>query len=173
MMTELEIVSTFRQAKYPGKQVAILAELNDCTTEKIKEILLRNGVDQKNLPRKSRKMRQMEMDALVESSANEDTAEIRAANPVSAEIPASTEVPAQDETILDLIRREEAAVNAEHGSLSEQIVSLRTAQKTAERRLADIRTARRALERYFGLDVEPEENPDFYCSEGERSEVND
>lgn len=174
MMTELEIVTTFRHAKYPGKQVAILAELNSCSTEEIKEILLRNGVEQKNLPRKSRKMRQAEMEALVESSVVDEPAEeTTVAAPVPEEAPLPDEAPVLDENILDLIRREEASAASEYRSLQAQMEALADALTAAERRLADIRTAQRALERYYGLDVEPEENPDFYCSEGERSEVND
>lgn len=157
MMTELEIVSTFRQAKYPGKQVAILAELNGCSTEEIKEILLRNGVEQKNLPRKSRKMRQAEMDALVESSAIEEPVEPAVAEPMPEETPAPVEVQIPDVGIFELICKEEAAAATREKELGDQMRELRVALRAAEKRLADIRMARRALERYFGLVSNSEE----------------
>ena len=142
MMTELEIVSTFRQAKYPGKQVEILAQLNGCTTEEIKEILLRNGVEQKNLPRKSRKMRQAEMDALVRESAVE-----------TKEVPVEVPVEVQPTLIvpdaLDLVREQEAVIELEYSELCAQVEELSARMTKAAMRLNDIRTAREALERVY------------------------
>lgn len=51
-MTENEIVRNYREAKNKREQVTILADLNRCEKEEIVEILLKNGVDQRELPRK-------------------------------------------------------------------------------------------------------------------------
>lgn len=51
-MTENEIVRNYREAKNKREQVTILADLNRCEKEEIVDILLKNGVDQKELPRK-------------------------------------------------------------------------------------------------------------------------
>lgn len=42
-MTDEEIVRSYKQAKVPGKQITILAQLNGTSTVNIKEILERNG----------------------------------------------------------------------------------------------------------------------------------
>ena len=44
-MSVNEIVRSYREAKEPGKQITILAELNCCTREDIYNILKENGVD--------------------------------------------------------------------------------------------------------------------------------
>ena len=138
MMTELEILTTFRQAKYPGKQVAILAELNSCSVEEIKDILLRNGVEPKNLPRKSRKMRQAEMDELVATSAAQ-TEE----NPV--EVPVEVQP-----SVLELVLAQELEIEQEYSDLCQQVEDLSSKMTKAAARLEDIRTARAALERIYG-----------------------
>ena len=51
-MTESGIVRNYREAKNKREQITILADLNRCEKEEIVEILLKNGVDQKELPRK-------------------------------------------------------------------------------------------------------------------------
>ena len=51
-MTEKEIVTSFRQAKNRERQVAILAQLNACTTGDIVEVLLKNGFTPKDIPEK-------------------------------------------------------------------------------------------------------------------------
>ena len=50
-MTETEIVKDFREAKDKRMQVGILADLNECSKEKIIEILKAGGVDHRELPR--------------------------------------------------------------------------------------------------------------------------
>ena len=50
-MTELEVVSMYRQAKNKTKQVAILAQLNACTSQDIIDVLIAHGVDRRSLPR--------------------------------------------------------------------------------------------------------------------------
>lgn len=59
-MTESEIVRNYREAKNKREQVTILADLNGCEKEEIIEILLRNGVDQKELPRKRKSSKKLE-----------------------------------------------------------------------------------------------------------------
>ena len=54
-MTEKEIVTSFRQAKNRERQVAILAQLNACTTGDIVEVLLKNGFTPKDIPGRYRK----------------------------------------------------------------------------------------------------------------------
>ena len=48
MMTNEEIVREFRQAKFPPKQISIIADQNQCTRREIAEILLAAG---ENVPR--------------------------------------------------------------------------------------------------------------------------
>lgn len=50
-MTELEVVSMYRQAKNKTKQVAILAQLNACTSQDIIDVLIAHGIDRRSLPR--------------------------------------------------------------------------------------------------------------------------
>lgn len=42
-MTEFEIVQMYRQAKYKEQQIPILAQLNLCSTDEIRDILIRHG----------------------------------------------------------------------------------------------------------------------------------
>lgn len=51
-MSESEIVRDFRAAKKKREQIGILAELNECSREEIREILLKNGIDEAELPKK-------------------------------------------------------------------------------------------------------------------------
>lgn len=44
-MSAGEIVSSYKQAAKPEEQIRILAELNDCTTDEIREILVQLGVE--------------------------------------------------------------------------------------------------------------------------------
>lgn len=50
-MTENEIVKSFRNSDKKREQIRILAELNVCSREKIREILLRNGIMESELPK--------------------------------------------------------------------------------------------------------------------------
>lgn len=45
MMTEREIVKSFREAKNKRQQIGILADLNCCDSSIIKDILRENGID--------------------------------------------------------------------------------------------------------------------------------
>lgn len=54
-MTEFEIVKSFNEAKKPAAQITVLSELNCVSEEHIKNILLKNGVDHRRLPREKRK----------------------------------------------------------------------------------------------------------------------
>lgn len=53
-MTESEIVRSYKEAKNKKAQVGILADLNACGVEGIKAVLVRNGVDWRELPRGKR-----------------------------------------------------------------------------------------------------------------------
>lgn len=50
-MTDSEILASYRQAKDKAAQVKILAELNACPVQTIKDILVAQGVDWRQLPR--------------------------------------------------------------------------------------------------------------------------
>lgn len=50
-MTNGEIIANYRQAKNKKEQLKILAELNACTQDEIKKILLEGGLDVRQLPR--------------------------------------------------------------------------------------------------------------------------
>ena len=49
-MTNGEIVANFRQSKNKREQLKILAELNTCSQEDIKKILIDGGIDPKKIP---------------------------------------------------------------------------------------------------------------------------
>lgn len=51
-MSENEIVRDYRTAKKKREQIGILADLNGCSREQIREILLRNGITEAELPAK-------------------------------------------------------------------------------------------------------------------------
>lgn len=59
-MSEGEIVRDFRAAKKKREQISILAELNQCSRDKIREILLWNGISEAELPLKPGKRRAAE-----------------------------------------------------------------------------------------------------------------
>lgn len=50
-MSNEEIVRNYREAKYKAKQLGILAELNACNEQKIKDILTEGGIDYRSFPR--------------------------------------------------------------------------------------------------------------------------
>lgn len=52
LMTNAEIAKNFREAKNKAKQITILADLNLCTEESIIDILKKEGIDGRCLPRK-------------------------------------------------------------------------------------------------------------------------
>ena len=54
VMTDAEIVRSWKEAKDCNAQVRILAELNVCSMDKIIEILKSNGIDGRQLPRKKK-----------------------------------------------------------------------------------------------------------------------
>lgn len=51
-MTDSENVKKYQTSKNPKKQIEILAELNACSQETIKKILVENGVPESALPKK-------------------------------------------------------------------------------------------------------------------------
>lgn len=59
-MTNAEILHSFRTAAKPAAQVEILAELNGVPVEKIKKILVDEGVDPRQLPRAKKNMKKEE-----------------------------------------------------------------------------------------------------------------
>lgn len=69
-MTENEIVREYRGAKNKREQVTILSDLNSCEKEEIIEILLRNGVDQKELPRKRKPRKKPEEERKAHSATD-------------------------------------------------------------------------------------------------------
>ena len=54
VMTDAEIVRSWKEAKDRNAQVRILVELNVCSRDKIIEILKDNGIDGRQLPRKKK-----------------------------------------------------------------------------------------------------------------------
>lgn len=50
-MSNEEIVRNYREAKDKAKQLGILAELNACDKQKIKDILTEGGIDYRSFPR--------------------------------------------------------------------------------------------------------------------------
>lgn len=54
-MTNHEIVQMYKNSADKKKQITILAEMNLCTPEAIRDELVKGGVDPRTLPRKRRK----------------------------------------------------------------------------------------------------------------------
>ena len=69
-MTNGEIVADYKQAKDKKKQIAILADLNGCKEEDIREILKNGGIDGRSLPRQGEKKKKEDAPAQ-ESAAPE------------------------------------------------------------------------------------------------------
>lgn len=69
-MTENEIVRNYREAKNKREQVTILADFNRCEKEEIVDILLKNGVDQKELPRKRKPRKKPEEERKAHSATD-------------------------------------------------------------------------------------------------------
>lgn len=51
-MTHDEILASYRSALYPAWQVVVLSQLNLCSVDEIKRILISRGVDPKALAKK-------------------------------------------------------------------------------------------------------------------------
>ncbi len=54
-MTAAEILKNYREAKDKKRQVRILADMNVCTIDEIKAILIAGGIDKRELPRTRQK----------------------------------------------------------------------------------------------------------------------
>ena len=67
-MTNEEITVRYRQAKDKGKQVKILAELNNCPVERIIGILTANGVDNRCFNHLRSKLKKKEMTTVKEAA---------------------------------------------------------------------------------------------------------
>ena len=50
--SEYEIVSAYKNAKLKGKQLSILADMNCCTREQMRQYLLEHGIPEEELPKK-------------------------------------------------------------------------------------------------------------------------
>ena len=57
IMTDAEILKSYRAAAKPAAQVEILADLNGVSVDKIKEILVAQGIDHRQLPRSKKRRR--------------------------------------------------------------------------------------------------------------------
>ena len=62
-MSNDEIVRNYREAKDKAKQLGILAELNACDEQKIKDILTEGGIDYRSFPRNKREKKATEPEA--------------------------------------------------------------------------------------------------------------
>ena len=67
-MSNEEIVVRYRQAKEKGKQVKILAELNNCPEERIIGILVANGEDNRSFNHLRNKLKKKEMTTVKEAA---------------------------------------------------------------------------------------------------------
>lgn len=54
-MTAAEILKNYREAKDKKRQVRILADMNVCSVDEIKAILIAGGIDKRELPRTRQK----------------------------------------------------------------------------------------------------------------------
>lgn len=69
-MTENEIVRNYREAKNKREQVTILADLNSCSKDELIAILLKNGVDSRELPRKRKPKKNPEQEKKTQSATD-------------------------------------------------------------------------------------------------------
>lgn len=63
-MTDSEIVRDYKAAAKKGKQIGILADMNGCSRDKIREILLQNGISEAELPSKPGRRSEAEKEVL-------------------------------------------------------------------------------------------------------------
>lgn len=71
-MSNREIASMYRNAKYPKMQITILADLNCTTPDVIREILRSEGIDApKKKYKKRKKKEEKEMAAVIEEPARQ------------------------------------------------------------------------------------------------------
>lgn len=52
LMSDFEIVRDYKASAKKGKQIGILADMNGCSREKIRDVLRRNGISEAELPGK-------------------------------------------------------------------------------------------------------------------------
>ena len=76
-MTVEEIVRSYREAKDKAAQLEILADLNVCSKEEIRRVLLEGGVKQQELPRKRTRKGEAIAEVTVEASVDEGLEEAR------------------------------------------------------------------------------------------------
>lgn len=76
-MTVEEIVRSYREAKDKEAQLEILADLNVCSKEEIRRVLVEGGVLQQELPRKRRRKGEAIAEVTVEASVDEGLEEAR------------------------------------------------------------------------------------------------
>ena len=76
-MTVEEIVRSYREAKDKEAQLEILADLNVCSKEEIRRVLVEGGVRQQELPRKRRRKGEAIEEVTVEASVDEGLEEAR------------------------------------------------------------------------------------------------
>lgn len=79
-MSNLEILSSYKQAKDPLGQVKILAQLNGTDVGTINEILRSQGVDGKKLPRPTRKPNKSENDVKISNEGSGQSSKVKRAN---------------------------------------------------------------------------------------------
>lgn len=84
-MTNGEIVKSYLAAKDKKKQIGILAELNLCSTEQIKEILIECGVDSRQMPRNRKPVAEEHTPATVSTKPMTEAAETE--NPCENDTP--------------------------------------------------------------------------------------
>ena len=99
-MTDSEILASYRQAKDKAAQVKILAELNACPVQTIKDILVAQGVDWRQLPRVRGKGTEEKKPAETTEKATE-IGQSRTPVPTSNEAPTSTSDKESTPTIED------------------------------------------------------------------------
>lgn len=160
-MTENEIVRDFRTAKKKREQIGILADLNACSREQIREILLRNGISEAELPSKPGRRRAEETEVfqqqIKKNHAKPDG--FRSRKPVPAAEPKEEKVPEIEEEILPM--EEMAEPEAVHVEVSEVQHKVPESVKKACRdriwgigqEVAELERERRELQKFLG-DVE-------------------
>jgi len=115
-MTNEEILRSFKQAQNQAEQVRILADLNACDVDTIKEILLSQGVDARKLPRERK--------------------------PAAPQKAAKASLPL---SVLQVIDREMAGLRARQAEIEDTIPKLASEQVSLSAKLDALITAQRVL----------------------------
>lgn len=119
-MTEQEIVNKYNRAESKSKQIKILAELNACSTQQIKDVLSKNGIKLRGIKTELQKVETHSIDEKIEVKESLDMQEAIA----TAKEAMTDAINRKNKELVDLGTKER--------SLIDEIQKLRKSLKTLE-----------------------------------------